>query len=268
MQHGLAFDSPPLRLAVLGSGSGGNAVVVDSCGRRLLLDAGFSCRELERRLRAVGVEPGSASAVLLTHEHGDHGRGAPRFADRHRIPLLATRGTLDGIRFGRHRPLVRTIAAGVRTPLAGFVVEPFRVSHDAREPVGLVVEDPLGRRIALIADLGSLSRLAWRRLADLDLVLLEANHDPEMLERGPYPWPLKRRVAGRRGHLSNRDAAIGLRRLVGDRLRWVVPYHLSRTNNTPRLAAAALGEALDRTGCAARLVLSEQERPSAWLEVD
>jgi len=109
--------------------------------------------------------------------------------------------------------------------------------------------------------------LAWGRLREVELLILETNHDLEMLRSGPYPWSLKQRVASRHGHLSNREAADGLDDLVHERLQWIVLYHLSRTNNLPALAAAAVGGALDRSGCGARLVLSEQDRPTAWLEV-
>src|SRR5262249_33497906 len=111
------------------------------------------------------------------------------------------------------------------------------------------------------------SHLAWARLRDLDVLVMETNHDLDMLRNGPYPWPLKQRVAGRHGHLSNREAADGLPDLLGDRLRWVVLYHLSRTNNLPALAAATLGAALAREGCRARLEVTEQFQPSRWVEV-
>ena len=161
------------------------------------------------------------------------------------------------------------VLSGDATPvqIAGFLVEPFAVPHDAREPIGLVIESAAGFRLGLVTDLGSRSRLAWGRLADLDALVVETNHDPAMLRNGPYPWPLKQRVAGCHGHLSNDDAADGVAELVSERLRWVVLYHLSQTNNLPALAAAAVGEALARLGAAAQIALSEQDRPTPWLEV-
>jgi phosphoribosyl 1,2-cyclic phosphodiesterase len=257
-----------LRVCVLGSGSGGNAVVVESAGRRLLLDAGFSCRELERRMKQVGLDPKGFDAVILTHEHEDHVRGAARFGGRHDVPIYATEGTLRGadLRGATAAPL-REIRSGEPFEVPGFHVEPFSIPHDAREPVGFVVEDSAGRRVGLASDLGSRSQLAWARLRELDLLLLEYNHDLEMLRNGPYPWHLKQRISSGHGHLSNRAAAEGMPDLLCDRLRFLVLYHLSRTNNLPALALAAAAEALARERAGAELVLSDQFEPSSWLEI-
>ena len=259
---------PPLRVGILGSGSGGNAVVLESGSRRLLIDAGFSCREIVKRMKRLDFDPGTLDAVLLTHEHQDHCKGARVLLQKLKLPLYGTAGTLEGA--GLRAQAARAggeLRSGVAVEVAGFVVEPFMIPHDASEPVGFVVEDPCGRRIGLVADLGCRTSLAWGRLRDLDLLILETNHDLDMLRNGPYPWSLKQRVAGRHGHLSNREAAEGLPELLGDRLRWVVLYHLSRTNNLPALAAAAVGETLDREGCRAQLAVSEQDHPTPWLEV-
>jgi phosphoribosyl 1,2-cyclic phosphodiesterase len=271
VQAPLPFDDSretcPLRVVVLGSGSGGNAVVVECGGQRVLIDAGFSCRELERRMRAVGVDPSSIEALLVTHEHDDHVRGADRFARKWNLPLHATAGTLAGSPLGEDvLARARRFASGEPFAAGPFAVEPFAIPHDAREPVGFVLEAG-GRRVGLVADLGYASRLAWGRLVDLDLLILETNHDLDMLRSGPYPWPLKQRVASRHGHLSNGEASEALPELVGDRLRFVVLYHLSRTNNLPALAAAAVGEELSRAGARAEVVVSDQFRPTPWLEV-
>ena len=257
-----------MRVGVLGSGSGGNAVVLESGPHRLLIDAGFSCKEIVQRMLDVGFDPKTLGGVVLTHEHQDHCKGARRFVNRFKLPVYATAGTLTsaGLRAEAFRA-GGEIRSGDRQEIAGFMVEPFLIPHDASEPVGFVIEDPCGRRIGLVADVGCRTSLAWGRLRDLDLLILETNHDLDMLRNGPYPWSLKQRVAGRHGHLSNREAAEGLPELLGDRLRWVVLYHLSRTNNLPALAAAAVGEALDREGSSARLAVTEQDRPSPWLEV-
>jgi phosphoribosyl 1,2-cyclic phosphodiesterase len=257
-----------LRVVVLGSGSGGNSVVVESGERRILVDAGFSCREIERRMQRVGVEASSISALLLTHEHTDHVQGAARFAKKHGVPVYASRGTFAGSDLPEE-VLARseTIESGRPVEVAGFFVEPFQIPHDAREPLGFVIEDAGGRRVGLCADLGCRSRLAWGRLVELDLLLLETNHDLDMLRNGPYPWRLKQRVAGRHGHLSNGDAAEGLPELLSERLQWVAAYHLSRVNNSPALAAALLGEALERAGSPAGVLVTDQFEPTPWLEV-
>lgn len=261
-------DGPPLRVGVLGSGSGGNALIVESGRHRILLDAGFSCRELVKRMKLLDFDPQTLGAIVLTHEHQDHCRGADRFAKKFRLPVLATAGTLAGTPLREEaRKEAVTLRSGEPREVAGFRIEPFGIPHDAQEPVGVVVEDPCGRRVGLVADLGCRTSLAWGRLYDLDVLILEANHDLDMLRNGPYPWSLKQRVAGRHGHLSNREAAEGLPELIGDRLRWVVLYHLSRTNNLPALAAAAIGEALDREGCPAQMAVTEQDHPTPWLEV-
>lgn len=261
-------SEPPLRIVVLGSGSSGNAVVVEHGGHRLLVDAGFSARELERRLRRVGVDPGTLGGIVLTHEHGDHVAGADRFARRHGLRIWATEGTLAETRLHdkvrRHAEVIRS---GVPCQVSSFEVQPFAVPHDAREPVGLRVTDPAGRSVGLVADLGTRTQLAWAALRDVDVLLLESNHDLGMLRTGPYPWSLKQRVASRHGHLSNREAADGVLELVNDRLRFVVLYHLSRTNNLPRIAAAEVGEALARVGAPSQLVLADQLDPTPWLEV-
>jgi phosphoribosyl 1,2-cyclic phosphodiesterase len=215
------------------------------------------------------VAASSLEALVLTHEHQDHVRGADRLARRHRLPVYATAGTLEGCRGlseQAHR-LSTPIASGRPVEVAGFEVEPFAIPHDAAEPVGLVVQGPDGCRLGLAGDLGSRSRLAWGRLVELDVLVLETNHDLEMLRNGPYPWVLKQRVAGRHGHLSNRDAADGVPELLCDRLRQVVLYHLSQTNNLPALAAAEIGEALVREGSAAEVTVSEQNRASGWIEL-
>lgn len=280
-----------MRLAVLGSGSSGNAVVIESgpaggpggARRRLLLDAGFSRRQILRRFRHVLETAGELpddprrekeirfDALLLTHEHGDHVRGADVLVRRHGVGVWATEGTLESSKLSTGaREHARVVRSGHPFEVAGFQADPFHVPHDAREPIGFVVEDATGRRVGLVADIGSRSRLAWSKLRDLDVLILETNHDLQMLRTGPYPWSLKERVASRHGHLSNADAAEGLREALqsnGDRLRTVVCYHLSRTNNDPRLVADRIGEVLEREGSAAEVVIACQDAPTPWLAV-
>lgn len=260
-----------MRLAVLGSGSGGNSLIVESGGRRLLVDAGFSCRQIKDRLAGLEVDVARVDALLLTHEHFDHSRGADVMLRRYRLPVYATQGTLDGARLSNEALAeARAVRSGkpFEVPESpGFWVEAFGVPHDAREPVGFVIEDQAGCRLGVVADLGSRSQLAWGRLRDLDCLVIETNHDLQMLRTGPYPWHLKQRVAGRHGHLSNREAADGVAELLCDRLRSVVLYHLSTTNNLPALAAQAVSERLEQEGSSARIVLTSQDEPTSWLQV-
>ncbi|MGB3563425.1 MAG: MBL fold metallo-hydrolase [Thermoanaerobaculia bacterium] len=267
MQIPLGLTDSAMRIAVLGSGSGGNAVVVESGSKRIMVDAGFSCRELERRLGLLDIDPSTIDALVLTHEHGDHCKGASRLARRHGMAVHATEGTLEGAGLEGQQINTAVIHSGETAEIGGFEVEPFAIPHDAREPVGLVIEDPRGHRLGLVADLGTTSRLAWGRLVDLDVLILETNHDLEMLRSGPYPWPLKQRVAGRHGHLSNREASEGIPELLSDRLGWIVLYHLSRTNNLPQLAAESVGEQLVREGSDARLCVAGQLEPTDWMAV-
>jgi phosphoribosyl 1,2-cyclic phosphodiesterase len=187
------------------------------------------------------------------------------------LPVYATAGTLEQSRLHHDvAALRRPIRSGEPFTVCsgGFLVEAFHLPHDAREPVGFVIEDRAGHRLGVVSDLGSRSRLAWGRLRDLDVLVIEANHDLQMLRDGPYPWHLKQRVASRHGHLSNPDAALGVEELLSDRLRHVVLYHLSQTNNTPALAAQAVGETLDRLGSGAELIMTRQDEPTPWITVE
>lgn len=242
-------------------------MVVECGSQRILVDAGFSCREIESRLAKVDIEEPRFDGLVITHEHGDHCKGAARFSRRHSVPIFATEGTLAETGLGQTELDTHVLNSGRAIEIGHFVVEPFAIPHDAREPIGLVVEDPVGRRVGLVADLGSRSQLAWARLTDLDALILEANHDLEMLRSGPYPWPLKQRVAGRHGHLSNREAAAGVAELDTSGLAWVVLYHLSRTNNLPPLALNEVGEELAKQGSPAEICVAGQFEPTPWLEV-
>lgn len=256
-----------MRLVVLGSGSGGNVLVLESGGRRLMVDAGFSCREIEKRLAKVGVDGDQFDGLILTHEHSDHTRGVKRFARRHNVPVYATAGTLEGLGLGDNGIEVQVLVSGSQVEVGGFLLEPFAVPHDAREPIGMVLQDEEGRRVGLVADLGACSQLAWGRLTDLDALILESNHDLDMLRSGPYPWPLKQRVASRHGHLSNREAAEGVSELDSSYLQWVVLYHLSRTNNLPALAVDSVGEALSRESSPAEICVASQFEPTPWMDI-
>lgn len=234
-----------MRFASLGSGSRGNALLVEADGTRVLIDCGFGPRELGKRLARLGVEIGDVDAILVTHEHGDHVGGVARCAGRHGIAVFASAGTCAAAgalaevrveRFDSHSCF----------SVGGIEVHPYPVPHDAREPVQFVLAD--GRhRLGVLTDAGHVTPHMVSMLAACDAIVLECNHDPEMLARGSYPWHLKQRIAGRFGHLDN-EAAAGLLRQIGtQRLQHVVCAHLSEQNNRPALAVAAVAAAL---GCA------------------
>lgn len=237
-----------MRFASLGSGSEGNGLVVQagegaSC-TRVLVDCGFGIRELDRRLRRLGLAPGDLHAVLVTHEHGDHVSGVAALVRRHGIPVHMTPGTARACaRSALPLPLLRLFDPHAPFEVRGLRVEPFPVPHDACEPVQYVFDD--GRaRLGVLTDIGHATALLPRVLARLDGLVLECNHDTAMLRDGHYPPALKRRVGGDYGHLCNEDAAVLLKRLDQSRLSRVVAAHLSRHNNRPALAQAALADAL------------------------
>lgn len=231
-----------LRFASLGSGSGGNAWLVEASEggsrTRLLLDCGFSARQCEYRLARLGVEAGSVSALVITHEHSDHVAGASVFARRHRIPVFSSLGTARAARL-LDLPGFSTLHAGQRCAVQGIELEALAVSHDAAEPLQFVFGDG-DRRLAVLTDLGTSCERLERRLDGLHALVLETNHDEAMLRNGPYPAFLKARVGGDRGHLSNRQAAALLAAIDRSSLGLVVAAHLSETNNSHDAVAALL----------------------------
>lgn len=265
-----------MRFASLGSGSEGNALLIESRDgtrtTRVLIDCGFSLREVRKRLRSVGIEPEEIDAILVTHEHGDHVGGVFRLSAAHHVPACLTHGTLaacpldvetaatdDGER------LVRTIVPDQAFEVGGLRILPVSVPHDAREPVQYVVDD--GRvRLGVLTDIGHGTPHVRRFYSGLDALVLECNHDSEMLSSNArYPETLKRRISGPWGHLANQAAADLLASLERSRLRVVMAAHLSRHNNTPELAQAALASALG-DGPAA-IGIADQESGFSWIEV-
>ncbi len=249
-----------MRFASLGSGSRGNALLVAHGRTTLLVDCGFSVREATRRLLRLGVEPEQLTAILVTHEHGDHAQGVASLARRHRVPVWMTAGTQHGCRDTEGVEL-RTLTTEVDLEIGELQVRPFTVPHDAREPCQFVFSDG-ARRLGLLTDLGRPTIHVHEMLRGCDGLLLECNHDSGMLARGPYPERLKARVGGPYGHLSNAQAAALLGTLHLPRLQHIVAMHLSEQNNTPALAAEALAGAL---GCtASEIPCASQEDGFAW----
>ncbi len=237
-----------MTIAVLASGSSGNALVVSAGGTHLVVDAGVSARRLVGGLDDLGIATDDVAAVLVTHEHHDHVSGVGPVSRRLGVPVVATRGTHRALhsRLGRECIGV-TVTAGSPLGLAGLEVRAFSTSHDCSEPVGYTVSDG-ATTLAVATDLGVMTPHVHERLAAADCVVLESNHDEKMLVDGRYPWHLKRRIMGRLGHLSNAAAAAELRSLAGSRLSLVILAHLSDENNDPSLAADVALEALEDGG--------------------
>jgi phosphoribosyl 1,2-cyclic phosphodiesterase len=236
-----------MRFASLGSGSDGNGLVVEAGDTRVLIDCGFGVRDTVARLARLGLEPSSLTAILVTHEHADHIGGVPAFAARHEIPVWATFGTLAEVSL-RFEGMTRVYGfdSHDRFAIGGLEITPVPVPHDAREPVQYVIGDG-AHRVAVLTDLGVSTAHVEASLSGCDALVLECNHDLDMLERGDYPYPLKQRIAGRFGHLHNEAAAAILGRIDTSHLTHIIAAHLSRENNTPELARTALASAL---GCA------------------
>jgi len=248
---------------VLGSGSRGNCSVLDAGSEALLIDAGFSCREIVRRLGQVGVDPAAVSAVVVTHEHVDHVRGLRVFARKYGPALYLTPGTRGAL----ERPLadvdaaIRTIIPGAVFNVGPFEVLPFPVSHDAAQPVGLSIS-VAGRVLGYATDLGRMDPAAGALLKNSDILVLESNHDLEMLKRGPYPWYLKQRILSEKGHLSNEALARYLAENGGEPPRELFLAHISQENNERELASFCSRQALRRIGAETGVRLTWQDRPS------
>lgn len=243
-----------LVVAVLGSGSTGNATYIGDGRHGLLVDCGLSTRQLRARMAEVGLEGAPIDAVLLTHEHSDH-VGAAAVLDRalhretgRRVPFHLTAGTRRGLHERCVPTDLREVSAGRAFPVGPWTVEPVAIPHDTAEPVAYTVQ--IGAlRVGVITDLGSTTPRVERQLASLDVAVLEFNHDEAMLRDGPYPWALKQRVGGRWGHLSNEQAGAMLAgAAAAGRLRHVVLAHLSEENNTEHLAREVAERALHRAG--------------------
>ena len=234
-----------MRFASLGSGSDGNCLLVEARSTRILADCGFGLGETVARLARCGVEPASIDAILITHEHDDHIGGAARFARKFRTPVWMTHGTSQaaGAAFADTGTLT-VFDCHQRFAVGDLEVEPYTVPHDAREPAQFVFSDGASR-LGLLTDAGSLTAHMQAVLSGLDALVLECNHDLDLLWGGGYPQRLKERIAGKFGHLDNATAATLLTSIDTSRLTHLVAAHLSKQNNTPELAGAALARALN-----------------------
>jgi phosphoribosyl 1,2-cyclic phosphodiesterase len=238
-----------MRFASLGSGSAGNATLVEVGQSRLLLDCGFSVREMVVRLARLSIAPEQLTGILVTHEHDDHARGAFKLAAKYHIPVWLSYGTFKMCE--RYIPDTHTIRIELIDSHTDFNVDeigvsPFPVPHDAREPTQFTFTDGQSK-LGVLTDVGSSTPHIERVLSGCDALMLECNHDRTMLEKGPYAKPLKDRVGGRLGHLDNQSAAQLLAKLDNSKLKHIVAAHLSEKNNTPAHAKLALSTVLNCT---------------------
>jgi phosphoribosyl 1,2-cyclic phosphodiesterase len=256
-----------VRFRVLGSGSSGNTTLVESGETRVLVDAGLGPREMAERLQSAGVDPASIAAVLLSHEHQDHCRGAASFSRKWGVRLAGSRGTYAAGGFGAEDIAGwDVLEPGVAHAFGSLLVTGVPVPHDAAQPLAFVLDDAEGS-LGHATDFGFVGRALVDAFRSCDTVLVESNYDPGMLRDGPYPWSLKERIAGRHGHLSNGDVAAYLGGGLGEACRAVVLAHLSRTNNHPEVARLSAETALRRRGrTEVRLEIADPEGME-WLAV-
>jgi phosphoribosyl 1,2-cyclic phosphodiesterase len=260
-----------LRFKSLGSGSSGNATLVEAQSgphtSRLLIDCGLRLRDLETRLHEAGTCAEDLDAIFITHEHGDHVGCARSFAKRYSTPLWMSQGTWLSIRdeaWQAHADLIHVARDGCTIELGNLQALPFTVPHDAREPLQLRCSDG-NRHLGIVTDLGHPSSHVIASLQGCHALIVEANHDPDLLQASRYPHFLKQRVAGPWGHLANHAAADLVKQIKHDRLSYVLAAHLSERNNTPELARTSLSEALN---CAPSEVdVADPITGSAWMVV-
>jgi phosphoribosyl 1,2-cyclic phosphodiesterase len=257
-----------LLFQVLASGSKGNSVLVCSEKTRVLFDAGLSAKEILRRLERTGVSANQLSGLVLSHEHQDHVRGAGTLSRRFDFPVYLSQGTLEHLpqQVG-HLTGRQLFQTGSAFAVGDLLVEPFSISHDAAEPAGFIITHN-GSRLGICTDCGTVTQLVRARLNACDGMVIEANHDTQMLLTGPYPPELKQRIRSRHGHLSNDDTFQLLDELLHERLRAVVFAHLSETNNHPDIIAQAYRALLTREEWrGVRFDIGDQNHPGQPIEL-
>jgi phosphoribosyl 1,2-cyclic phosphodiesterase len=257
-----------LRIAVLGSGSKGNSIFIASPQTRVLVDAGFSCAQVEQRLAKIGESIHGINGIIISHEHHDHLRGVNTLIRRYGIPLFISEKTFEGARI-RFPHSVKNffITAGNPFSVGDLQFHPFTVPHDAIDPLGFVIQCN-NEKIGIAVDLGFPSKLVEQKLRDCSVLILESNHDPEMLLGGPYPWELKQRIMSRLGHLSNTDLAELLKKILSHKVKYLFLAHLSETNNHPQLAWQCCSSVLEECNINhIKIIVSSQNKPTELLEI-
>jgi phosphoribosyl 1,2-cyclic phosphodiesterase len=244
-----------LAICMLASGSKGNATYISDGDTSILIDAGLSGVELQRRLASRDLAPEHLDAIIVTHEHSDHVQGVGVLSRRYKLPVYINPKTHQASpRLGSLHE-IKSFECGETFYISNLTIHPFSISHDAENPVGFTIGQN-GTTIAIATDLGIATAMVKEHLKHCALLILEANHDPQMLETGPYPWPLKQRIKSRTGHLSNTSSKILLKELQHENLQHVILAHLSEINNNPQLAFDEVAKALTR--CSAKLTVADQ----------
>ncbi len=260
-------DSENLRICVLGSGSRGNATFVATDAARVLFDAGFSCRQIARRLESIGEDVRALDAVVVSHEHSDHVRGLEVLARQTGVRIFVTPLTASALSWTKSAPDLATFEAGRSFVIGDLEIETFTVSHDAIDPVGFCVCNN-GCKISIATDLGYITDSVRYHLASSRVLVIESNHDLEMLKSGPYPWELKQRVMSRDGHLSNTAVAEYLASDWDRQARAIVLAHLSENNNHPAIAEMDARKAIDSVGAGATAIyVAQQQEPLPVIEL-
>jgi phosphoribosyl 1,2-cyclic phosphodiesterase len=260
-----------LKVSILGSGSRGNAALVTTSRVRVLVDAGFSFRSLCKRMAEIGESADSLDAVLISHEHSDHISGLPVLSRKTKAPIYMTGRTADAIDWGEKKPderqpHIEKYEAGAKLVIGDLEIETFTIPHDAVDPVGFTFRQN-GFKVGLATDLGYMTESIKRYIHGCDMLVLESNHDLEMLKVGPYPWFVKQRVMSRVGHLSNQAVSDYLSTEFDLQTRILVLAHLSGNNNHPEIARMFADQALQQAGAAqTRLLVADQDRPSEVFE--
>jgi phosphoribosyl 1,2-cyclic phosphodiesterase len=259
----------PVRLTILGSGSSGNCAYLETDETRLLIDAGFSFRQIRQRLAGIGRAPEKLSGILVTHEHSDHVAGLMQLQRKLNVPVYCNRPTREATEFQLQTRLeCRVFETGASLEIGDVLVETFSIPHDAQDPVGFLIRTTAGN-FGFLTDLGHTTRLVLERVRPANVLVLESNHDVKMLQDCPHrPWSLKQRILGRHGHLSNEAAADAAEQIVSAELRHLYLGHLSRECNRPELAYRVVQERLQNLGAHhVRLELTSQARACPTLSL-